>query len=456
MHRSIGRSNLIDHRQAWRYRLRKWIFPAAFAFANLGLVASAEAAQATLEPVANDVTVEPSIETLITQLGDQENSEASRAAAYALGQRRGAAAAAVPALAECLTSKDLQLCWYAADALGRIGPRAAPAIPALVREIENPANLDVFPVVAIRALGQIGQAKGVIPLLLKSSEHEDPNRRIAAGLALWQIDQDRRGIATLISVATQATPEPALLANVTLLQVDELTDADFVSLLPALRNGDADVRLAAARVVGRSGLRIFRDLTSLLDSSNHNERLAATWALIDIVDGVRETVLYSEATSAEEFLAAARPLVVLAAPKLLPQLNEPSSTQRSAVERALAKMGPLVLGKVIPLLADQGPQGRDAALGVLQRMQRYFPDSKRKLPGLLLVKKSVAKPISAALSHENIEIRKSAVRVLAVFPLPEYRQQLEPLLRLALREENLQIRRDASSALSALKDSGQP
>jgi HEAT repeat protein len=75
----------------------------------------------------------------------------------------------VPALLEILNgpNRDLRVC--AAEALGKIGPAARAAIPALIRALERPDRQGETPIpalTAIRALGRIGpEAKAAIPAL---------------------------------------------------------------------------------------------------------------------------------------------------------------------------------------------------------------------------------------------------------------------------------------------------
>ena len=392
------------------------------------------------------------VESLLAQLTESADTEQQRAAAYALGQLGARANSAVPALIESLASKDLQLCWYAADALGKIGADASAATDALLREIDNPANLEIFPVIALRALGRIGKAEGVTAKLLEMLNHSDPTRRISAGFALWQIEQNRQGIAAIIALSGDPTSETAILANTALLDVDDLTANELRAVLSAFQHDDRDVRLAAARVVGQNGRGMVDELINILDSTNDGERTAATLALGDVIDDVRETVLLDESTSEQEFLSAARPLVVRAAPIMLSRFAENNEERRAVTQRTLAKMGPLLLPKLVPLLESPDDAVRKSASAVLRRMQPYFPEPAAMLPGIELVKRSAAPVLIHSLANGDEPTRLDTVRVLAIFPLRDHREQLEPLLRRALREKNVQIRRFAATTLELLND----
>jgi HEAT repeat protein len=85
-------------------------------------------------------------------------------AADALGR---IGAPAVPALMEALQSSDVQVRVKAADVLGRMGPDANDAVPALIRLLDDPDER--VRKTATRALGRIGpSAKAAVPVLMRS------------------------------------------------------------------------------------------------------------------------------------------------------------------------------------------------------------------------------------------------------------------------------------------------
>src|SRR5262245_42330924 len=91
--------------------------------------------------------------------------------------------AAVPTLSELVKLPKPDVRWYALDALGRIGPDARPAFPALL----TPLHDDDIGVraQATRVLPMIGAEPGAaIPLLLESLKDESDRVRIAAVEAL--------------------------------------------------------------------------------------------------------------------------------------------------------------------------------------------------------------------------------------------------------------------------------
>jgi HEAT repeat protein len=117
----------------------------------------------------------------------------SYAAAYALGRIGSPGAnAAVPALITILTSERVNLHFRAATALGKIGPAAVAAVPALVAALGQKGPGEFLRQAAAEALGQIGTgAIAALPALVEAASHDDWDRvRCAARDALALIDPD--------------------------------------------------------------------------------------------------------------------------------------------------------------------------------------------------------------------------------------------------------------------------
>jgi hypothetical protein len=91
-------------------------------------------------------------------------------AADALGR---IGAPAVPALMEALQSSDVQVRVKAADVLGRMGPDANDAVPELIRLLDDPDER--VRKTATRALGRIGpSAQAAVPALMRSLFQSPP------------------------------------------------------------------------------------------------------------------------------------------------------------------------------------------------------------------------------------------------------------------------------------------
>jgi HEAT repeat protein len=93
---------------------------------------------------------------------------------------------AVPGLIQALDDDRIHA--IAVEGLRRMGPRAAPAVPALVKTLQDQRDQDRS--AAAHALGEIGTAAGeAIPALKVLMRDEDSGVRDAAALALRKIDK---------------------------------------------------------------------------------------------------------------------------------------------------------------------------------------------------------------------------------------------------------------------------
>ena len=181
-----------------------------------------------IEPAAAKAAVPALTNTL-----KDTNSHIRERAAIVLGQMGREAESAVPALGNLLADSELAVVKSAADALRKIGD--ASATPALIQAWENGPR-DARLAVA-QALGGIADPAAVPSLLktLRESEHRD--LRIAAALALYQIDPSKQAIAT--STLTEAlTPDKHILDRISaasaLYQVDP---SKFDIVMDVVRTG---------------------------------------------------------------------------------------------------------------------------------------------------------------------------------------------------------------------------
>ena len=138
---------------------------------------------------------------------DAPNESTQRGALYGLGRMGTASIPAVPRLVECLQShKDPDTREKAAEALGKIGPKAAgSAVPALMKG----AAEDKWPKVrraCLSALGEMGPAaRQAIPVLRAALRDPDGFISMDARNALFRVDPgSREEVAT---ISDQSRPE---------------------------------------------------------------------------------------------------------------------------------------------------------------------------------------------------------------------------------------------------------
>lgn len=153
--------------------------PAAGVPAEAAVPALTEFLRGARDPVAlralseYRAAAQPALPLLLDILGDQSlDTEIRWNAARTIGKIGPAAVSAVPALVACLKDEAATVREHSAEALGDLGPPAGDGVPGLVAVLDDPAprvRRD-----AVRSLGQIGDpARTAVPqikLLLKDKE----------------------------------------------------------------------------------------------------------------------------------------------------------------------------------------------------------------------------------------------------------------------------------------------
>ena len=170
----------------------------------LGTLAMAGIARAGGQPEADQKPLAQWVEAL-----DDEDAEARRQAAAALGRLGPEAEAAVPKLTGCLTDRDPDVRFSAAHALGSIGLPSKPAVPALINVMKDTAfTRDGRPVwiMASLALGHVGP--GAVPELIAALEDPNPHVCIGAAAALGYIGSDAKtAVGPLVTALEKDDPQ---------------------------------------------------------------------------------------------------------------------------------------------------------------------------------------------------------------------------------------------------------
>ncbi len=218
------------------------------------------------------------VQTWTAELAD-EDIRVRWYAAYALGQIGPEAAAAVEPLADVLRDDPHE---YVRDgaawALGRIGPAAEPAIEALGKTLRS--NLPSIRRNSARALGRLGPAaKSLIPDLAEMLRDRDATVRVNAAAALWQIDRRSEAISALVQM-TRGGEGPGAFEAVSVLGRLGLPPETAIPVLAeALRHASADVRRAAARSLGQVGPDAVAAIRPLLSDPDEEVRRGAVEAM---------------------------------------------------------------------------------------------------------------------------------------------------------------------------------
>ena len=257
---------------------------------------------------------------------------------------------AVPALIKALKNGKKKIRAHAAEALGKIGPKARAAVPALVQELRNQGDgKDTIAINigenaffrypgprsrAATALGQIGpEAKAAVPALAQVLKDDDSSIRTAAARALGNI-------------GTAAVP----------------------ALLKALQNDDARVRAASVTGLGQ----ISPNAVSALGEIGADAK-AAVPALVaafkDASNELRTTIvavlkaigpvavpILTRSLGDQENASGVRQGVAMA----LGTFGRQAKTAVPALEKALKDRGPYVRGAAADALGKIGPAAMHA------------------------------------------------------------------------------------------------
>ena len=138
--------------------------------------------------------IAPEAVPALVKLMEKANPFDQRAGAKALKRFGPHARPALPALRKGLTPSDRDVAWFSADAIRNIGSPAAEALPELTRALRDQVNRCHGPAspcaeTFIPAIGAIGPAAITAkPDLEPLLDHPDPYLRMAAAVALLQID----------------------------------------------------------------------------------------------------------------------------------------------------------------------------------------------------------------------------------------------------------------------------
>ncbi len=141
--------------------------------------------------------------------------------------------------------------WSAAVALGKIGPDAKAAVPALIEALKD-ENSEMRRRVAV-ALGNIGpDAKAAVPALIEALKDENKNVRDSAAVALGTLGPDAKAA---VPVLIEALKDEGMVvrreAAGALGEIGPDAKAVVPALIAALKDEDWRVRGQAAEALGR-------------------------------------------------------------------------------------------------------------------------------------------------------------------------------------------------------------
>lgn len=389
-----------------------------------------------------------------------DDKEACRRAAAALAQIGPSAEVAVVELARALKSPSLEVRHFSVDALGRIGPPAVAAVPAIVAEMDLPpdhpnyAPLAAFRRLAARALGRIGPgAQAAVPVLGKALRGDDPICRVEAALALWRILQEPRAIDFLAGMIDAASGEGTSAegtyeAVMALGEIGRPAEPATDALVAALGHPQGDVRRAAADVLARLGPGSIDAVAERIEQDALESPAAAAYALGQATIPLRGH-LYSPGIEQAAFDTAAAP-ARRAAQALIRLLSDERDAPRHAAQRALSQAGLLAAPPLLEALGGQDAIARRAAIETLVQIEEFLPPEDAESDPLHGLKLRVLDQLLTRMQDGDPQVRAAAFRAFAEFSFGAEGGKALPLLRRALRDENLAVRKFAAQAIRGL------
>lgn len=389
------------------------------------------------------------------------DKEQCRRAAQALGLFGREASPSIPHLIEALQSPSLEVREFAVDALGRIGEDPQVVVPAIIAEMDLPrdhinyAALASFRRLAAQAVGRFGPgAAAAVPLLERALDNEDLLYRVQAARALWRIARHRRSLPTLRAALKQNQPEPAFEAARALATLDADAAAPAApDLIAALDHPDADVRRAAGSALVGLGPSYFEPVAQRLAQGELRSPAAAVYVLGQLLKQLRQTTFYAPQMDMQQLAAASRPALRVAVPALVRLLGQADLELRQTTVQALAETGLLAAPALLQALSADDPALRLAAMDALARLEDHLPETTSAGSAMAVFKARLTPRLVELMKHADPQVRRAAFRAFAGFSLGADGRAAEPLLRGALRDPDLAIRRYAFEALRQLDES---
>lgn len=425
---------------------------------------------------------EASTQVLLRLLEDP-NDNVRYHAVEALGLQ--GARTAVPTLMDLAQGDDFFLGFAAAEALGRIGDRAATMV--LIRLLADEFRATA----AVEALGRLGHRLAVPPLAegLESGAHDFQEASLSLDRIAGRYARDlgseelveRLAVPRLGPSAAQraqdevgragSLPEDVAAALPRILSWALRAVPDRTPLVQALRRlmDLAAARSGAGQALRTAGPQARQALEDLLDHREPSVRRLAAEALGDLGDleAVPALVAALDHRDATTAAAAARGLGRLGDPAalepILNRLHHPNALVRHELVCAGQALGPVPQERLLAMLEDPDPMRRSSAaqwLGasdeprVVARLEACLgdPDVQVRRAGIESMARwlrrdpDITRALTDALRDGTPDVRAAAARVLEAGPL----EVGPPLLQAALEDGNLWTRIYACRSLARL------
>jgi HEAT repeat protein len=232
----------------------------------------------------------------------------------------------------------------AAVAISWIGPRAKPAVPALVRLLDDPdPQVSKNVVSAIRAMGP--EAKEALPELEQSLTHGDDHRRVnIAGAMRMNGAAPSTFVPALIDILSKEGP-----AHYAAMELAQLGDPAVPALLHAFKDKDSVSRGNAAYSIA--------NMAGWEKLTKDQEKVAD--ALIELSQDEDRTVVWH----AVQAIGSVHAAPARSVPTLISFLNHPDPTIASNAVDALVEFGEEAKPALPSLIALLGSEKKSLGVG---------------------------------------------------------------------------------------------
>lgn len=367
---------------------------------------------------------------------------AQRAAAIILGQMKGAAATAVPALQKAAQHPRWRVRMHAVQALGRIRRHRRKTIPVLLKALQDSQLL--VQESARFALAQMGAA--ALPGLKTLAGSPTPSLRILVARTLAEmVKKEPAAVPILVAFLKDESPDVRVAAGKAMSQAKGRSLLPFLpQLLEALEHPRADVGYAVADALEQTGTAAEKQLLAGLQKKSRirrrfcaivlgnvgqhpgkvvpvlNNALQRASRELQVFRSRKQSQAYNEATSLVEALAEALGAYGAKAASgvrgLQALVAHPSVQVRRSVIKALGDIGKAAASAVPALkervLKDRELEVRQEAIEALGKMG---PVAAGAVPALIHTLRTDARlrtPVRAALAQIGTAAIPALLKIL--------------------------------------------
>jgi len=353
--------------------------------------------------------------TLVSLLDEEAGPDLKLEAVQALGAIGPAAAPAVPGLVVALKDKDARVRAAAAATLGAIGPGAKRASRVLGDALRDP-DAEVRRQAA-GAIGEVGPAAAAsVPALLRGIDGSDTEQTRLCVQALGQIGPETKTIMPALEVQ--------------------------------LKSANKDVREAAIRAVGNMGAEAKRAVPGLLNVVVVEQHEELKQAAADALVSLGEEAVGDTAKALKDERIAMR----LAACAILARIGPAAGKAATALGATLKDKSPEVRAAASAAIGALGAEGRSAVSAVASLLKD--PDWKVRLAAASALgrigpeAKGAVRNLVAALSDEEPEVRAAAASALG--GIGPAAKSAASALEGMKNDQSEAVRKAAEAALAAL------